>query len=436
MRGNSMTSTKTRKPNVRNIRGSGLLGVGFGLLLILMVGAQGFAQPEDSTYSSEEYAYSPGILITNVFYESDIRDALRDISVQAGIPIVTDPTVQGFVSLEVEDVPLEECLRRILAPGGYTFRKMEGYYLVGAAYPENPSFALLSRTKHIKPNYLTADVVPNLLSSFYEPFVKVDETTNTIVVTSSPEIIERLLEDLAEIDVPPRQVMIEALVTEFSKNAMRQTGVDWRVIGSGPDYTFSLLSLLTDRSDSTMLLSLTKPDMETGNLKYDLTATIQALAETGEVTVHANPRVVTLDGRPATIFLGQEEYYEIITGPVTYPYARLEMIKIGITLKIKPFVAENGDITVLIEPEVSDVIGKGATNLPVVTKRSVATQVRVKDGETITIGGLIHRTETKRVTKIPLLGDIPILGYFFSSTTPETDETEVVVFITPHLLEQ
>ncbi len=430
---------EAEKKKVRSIGARKMCRVTVVMCLIavlgLMAAAGSFAEPEDSTYAAG-YTYGSDIRISNVFYESDIRDALRDISVQAGIPIVADPSVQGFISLEVEDVPLEECLRRLLAPGGYTFREMEGYYLVGAAYPENPSFALLSTTRRIKPNYVKAADVPRLLSAFYDPFLKVNEATNTVVVTASPEIIERMLKDMAEIDVPPRQIMIEALVTEFSKTAMKELGVDWRVVGAGPDYTFSLVSLLAGRADSTFRVTMTRTGLEAGEATYDLTTTIQALVETGEVKVHANPRVATLDGQPASIFLGREEYYEIITGPVTYPYARLEMIKVGITLKIRPFVADNGDITVLIEPEVSEVVGKGATDLPVVTKRSVTTQVRVRDGETITIGGLIQRTERTRITKIPILGDIPILGYLFSSTRPESDENEVIVFITPRLLDE
>lgn len=418
-------------------RESGLLSIWIGLLLalILTVSAESFAQPADTTFSSEEDIYTPEPLITNVFYETDVRDALRDISVQAGIPIVTDPTVHGFVSLEVDGVPLEDCLRRLLAPGGFTFRKLEGYYFVGAAFPENPAFALLSTTERIRPNYVRAAELPILLSTFYEPFLKVDEETNSVVITASPEIIERLKEDLAKIDVPPKQIMIEALFTEFSKTAMKQLGVDWRVIGNGPDYVFSLISLLSDHGDSTFQLSLTKSDWEKGEIQYDITGVIQALAETGEVSIHANPRVVTLEGRPANIFLGREEYYHIALGEgVYYTYPRLEVIKVGIILKIRPYVAENGDITVMLEPEFSEVVGKGETNLPVVTKRSVSTEVRVKDGETITIGGLISKSEVKRVTKVPLLGDIPILGYLFSSTTPETIEREVVVFITPHVL--
>jgi type II secretory pathway component GspD/PulD (secretin) len=108
-----------------------------------------------------------------------------------------------------------------------------------------------------------------------------------------------------------------------------------------------------------------------------------------------------------------------------------------VTLAIRPRAAANGDITVEIQPEVSDVMGGGFTeSLPVVLKRNVNTEVRVKDGQTITIGGLVSRTESKRETKVPFLGDIPILGYLFKTTQPETDESEIVIFITPHIIEE
>ena len=91
-------------------------------------------------------------LITNVFYETDIREALAAISSQSGINIIPDQTVSGFISIELTDVPFEECLRRLLAPLGLTFRKMIGYYLVGSATPDNPSFPLLSTLELIVPS--------------------------------------------------------------------------------------------------------------------------------------------------------------------------------------------------------------------------------------------------------------------------------------------
>jgi type IV pilus assembly protein PilQ len=393
-----------------------------------------YSDPYDDDYS---YDYSSGGLITNIFYESDIRDALRDVSVQAGVPIIADPSVQGWVTLEVEGLTLEETLNRLLLPGGYTYRKMEGYYLVGAAYPENPSFPLLSEVRRIKPSYLRADQIPLLLSPFYEPFLRVDPEANVVVVSGSHEVVQRVIKDLEAIDIPPKQVMIEALVTEVTTSSMKQLGIDWAVIGRGDNYIGALSQMVTGPMDSSLSFNYGRINAGTlGGADLSIWMAVNALAESGELKVHANPKLVTLDGQPATLFLGREEFLQILTGPETYLYTRLEVIKVGVSLAIKPFVADNGDITLEVLPEVSDVVGTGFTeDFPVVLKRNVTTEIRVKDGETITIGGLVSRTETERETKVPFLGDIPILGYLFKSTKPEVDESEIVIFITPHVLE-
>ena len=367
--------------------------------------------------------------VTNVFFETDIREALRDVSAQVGINIIADNTVAGYVSLEVKDVPLEKCLQMMLAGGGYTFRKMDGYYLVGAPDPDNPSFDLLTTTEFIKLNYIKATDVPQLLSGFFSPYIQVNEATNTLTITSSPKIIARIKEDLAKIDRPPRQIMIEALVTDLSQEARKELGIDW-------SWTFN-----TDTGPFTESGGINYTDL-IGSLSYATTAgftrevliTLRRLIEEGKAKIRANPRVATLDGEEARIFIGKEEYYTIVTGPVTYPYTRLEMISVGITLKITPYIADTGEITVQIEPEVSDVVGKGAEELPVVSKRTVSTIVRVRDSETIVIGGLLSQREIERITRVPILSKIPGLGALFRSQTKSLEEKEVAIFITPHIL--
>jgi len=134
-------------------------------LLVVLAGNPIWAQ-EFSTQPEESQPDTAGPLISNVFYDTDIREALRDVASQAGIPIIIDETVHGYVSLEINDLPLEECLRRILAPGGYTFRKFKDYYLVGLASPDNPTFHLLSETRVFHLNYVSADDIKSLVSSF------------------------------------------------------------------------------------------------------------------------------------------------------------------------------------------------------------------------------------------------------------------------------
>jgi type II secretory pathway component GspD/PulD (secretin) len=124
-----------------------------------------------------------------------------------------------------------------------------------------------------------------------------------------------------------------------------------------------------------------------------------------------------------------------VTGPRSYPYTKLELIQVGITLEVTPYVSDNDEITVAIKPEVSDVTGQGASDLPVVSKRSVNTKLRVKNGETITVGGLTLKTENTRTTGVPFLSRIPILGYLFKQETVAVEERVIVVFITPRIIE-
>jgi len=396
----------------------------FGICLILIAGLVG----NDFSFAREKR--EPGF-ITNVFFETDIREALRDISAQSGVTIIPDNTVQGVVTLDLKDVPLEESLKMVLMGGGYTFKKIDNYYLVGAAVPDNPTFSRLTETKYIKTNYIKAKDVPKFLPKFFTDFIQVNEDVNTLTVTASPEIIARIEEDIAQIDIPLKQVMIQAIVTDFTKGVTKELGIDWEWQW---DNTKGIDSTASGTEGMTDLLG-TFTYATTGELTRSILLKLNALIRKGKAKLRANPRIVTLDGQEATIFIGREEYYSIVSGPVTYPYTTLEAITAGITLKITPYISENGEITVEIQPEVSDVTVEATEErLPVITKRQVNTKVRVKDGDTVIIGGLTNQTEFERVTRVPILGYIPIIGLFFKDKKKIVDETEVVVFITPSIL--
>jgi type II secretory pathway component GspD/PulD (secretin) len=384
-------------------------------------------------------------LITNVFYDTDILQALRDISAQAGIPIIPDGSVQGLVSVEVTNVPLDECLTRLLAPHGFSFRRFKDYYLVGSPRPDNVSSYLLTATEQIKPSYYTAKELAALVSDYYTPFIKLEENSNLIAITASPDIIERFKKDIAAIDIPPRQVLIEALITEISHDGAQSLGIDWsgtisrQIPGdTAPSFSWKLLTNIVNLADTSFGLIFGNVIKTFGTLhdfSYSLTPSIQALVTSGKANIRANPKIVTLDGQKASIVVGKEAYYEILTGPINYQYTQLQMIKYGISLNLTPYISEDKkEVTLDVEPEVSDVSGQGITNLPILNTRSAKTQVRVKDGEKIVIGGLFQKGERTVMRKIPFLGDIPLLGLLFRNTQKVAQETEVVIFITPHIL--
>ena len=365
--------------------------------------------------------------ITNVFVDTYITEALRDVAFEAGVNIVTDTAVTGFVTLDLVDVPLETALSLILAPGGYSFTKLDDKtYLVGEAKPGSPMFHLLSVTERYSFRYIKAESARRLMPQEYNPYVKFDADTNSAVVQASPELARRILADLATVDVPPKQIIVEALVTEVSSSARERLGLDWSVNDPArviPNPYFTISDLI-------------------GTIGYVSSngfdrffASLKTLVSEGEAEIRASSRVAALDGKEASIFVGTQRYYRIETGSETSPLVRLQPIDAGVSLKIVPQIAENGDITLYIEPSVSDVDGTTEDGLPEINQRNVSTTVRVRDGQTIVIGGLLQKSENTVVSKVPLLGDLPILAHLFRSTRSIAEETEVLVFITPKIME-
>ncbi|MEO0097146.1 MAG: hypothetical protein ABIK78_03505 [candidate division WOR-3 bacterium] len=385
--------------------------------------------------SVSQEAIISGPLVSNVFYESELNQVLKEISDQVGIPIITDGTVSGTITIEIKDLPLEECLKRILFPLGFSFKKLNGYYLVGSGKPEYSSFTLLSTCEIIRPNYLKAKDIFGLISDFYKPYVKLNDEINALVITAPNQVIEKFKEDLKNIDKPPKQVLIEALVTEISSDAFKELGINWSgKLTKGSD-TFNIIADFTELIDTTFGIFYKIITKGLGkDWYYTFLPTLAVMVQKGKASIKANPKIVTLEGQKASIIVGKEQYYQMVTGPPQYPYVRLEVVKFGTSLNITPFISNKNEITVEIEPEVSDFVGRGIGDLPLISRRGVKTQVRVKDGERIVIGGLLTKNERVVQRKIPILGDIPILGFLFRYNRKETENSEVVVIITPHIL--
>jgi type II secretory pathway component GspD/PulD (secretin) len=375
-----------------------------------------------------------GVLVTNVYFETDIRQVLADLSAQTGISIVADPLAQGYVTAEVKRVPLEQALEQTLLPLGLVFKKMDGYYLVGASSIESPSFPTLAETRYLELKYLKVDEALKLLPKYYTQYLNADEKANAMTISAPHRIVENLRRELAALDAPRRQFMIEAAVVEMGDEARRMLGIDWDWTGTKDNDGLRISKLLPVMRDSSFLGELVRIDKKSGNITYDLRVALRALAASGKADIKANPKVTTQDGHEATIRLGREAYYSLIRGSLAYPYVTLEKIATGITLRITPYIGDSPEITSDVFVEVSDVTGEGADKLPVTSVRSVQTKVTVGNGQTFGLGGLVLERTTRERNRVPLLGDIPILGWLFGTTDFQKEQTEVVILITPHVL--
>lgn len=372
------------------------------------------------------------VLVSDMYYDTYILDAINNLSVQSGISIIADSSVGGFITLEFQDIPLEDALSMICIPFGLTYKYMpDGYYLIGAARIDNPTFAVLSDTKIYKTHYIAAKTIADLLSDYFRPFVKVDNVFNTLVVTGSPEMIERIFADIASIDTPVRQVMLEVLIIELTDDARKALGTEWQWQGT------------KSKTESTGELGLVVSALRSvANIAYDYTAgiasfllSLKPMVEEGKAKIHANPRIVAMDGHQADIFLGQEQSYIVETESSGGNLTRQRIIiKSGVTLNFLAQVSEHGDITVNIQPEVSQITGFNQDGYPIVSSRRANTTVRIEDKETFVLGGLVNEFESSSIGKIPLLGDIPLIGKLFRTEKNEKSETEVIIMVTPHII--
>jgi type IV pilus assembly protein PilQ len=374
-------------------------------------------------------------LITNSYFEMDLQQVLSDLSIETGVPILWDNTVQGQVTFEAKGMTLNALLQALLTPLGFTFTIIDDIYFVGSVNPDEVSFGLLSKTEVVTLSNIDAEAAVKLLSDYFKPYIKGYKDANVVCITGPEEINDRIRADLLKLDKPPVQVLIEVMVTEISSDALREIGIDWTLNPAVTNPKWSVSMEHPELNESNISGTYNNPNLVIGEYTLELISSLEALIKKGQATIRANPRITTINGKKADISLTTDQYFIIQTGTSQfYQYNTLQSITSGIKVELTPYVSDSGEVTIYVKPEVGDVVGSGANGLPEISKRSANTSVRVKDGETFTIGGLSLQKNNSVKKKVPILADIPLLGYAFRYEKMELKDTEIIIFITPYIL--
>ena len=250
----------------------------------------------------------------------------------------------------------------------------------------------------------------------------------TLILQGSQEEIEKAKEFLAKIDVPPQQIIIEAKVIDISDDASKDLGIEW-----GSEGVIGLPSFSEAAPHQAISIGRFS---RTG---IDVTAIIKALTTNSKGKVLASPNVLALEGKPASVFIGDEIKYVIrVDETLQGTTVTTETARVGVQLHTISRVSSDGFITMDLHPEVSVIKSfleaPGNLSLPQISRRYIDSTVRVKDGETIVIGGLIKDDDLKTVSGIPLLKDLPLIGELFKSRKTSKIHSEVMMFITPRVL--
>lgn len=371
--------------------------------------------------------------ISNVFFDTDLRQALSDIATQAGTTIIPDPTVNGLVTADLKDVPLDKALDIVLTGTGYRVKKLDDLYLVYSPSPESPAFESVSETKYVRLQHAEAEAAGKMLPENYQQYTRADAEGNTIRIRAPKEIIEKIVADLKAFDQPRGHVLLDARIVVLEHSELLNIGVDWDFPSiqagtfttsdfhgggaAGPDWPWAVqIGYNTSREFTDSLL-----------LRLNL------LRQNEEATIMATPQVMAQDGKPAEIKVAREEYFKITTGGL-YNNVDLEQIDTGTLLTILPRLNDNGEIMLNVVAEVSDVVSRGQDNLPVVTRRQAKSTVRIKNGGTVAIAGLMDARSRQKDRMVPGAWRAPLIGRAFESQVDENQTRQIAVFVTARVV--
>nr|MBV6630831.1 type II secretion system secretin GspD [Oceanococcus sp. HetDA_MAG_MS8] len=280
---------------------------------------------------------------------------------------------------------------------------------------------------------------------------------NALVITAPPKIMRGLKSVIAQLDIRRSQVLVEAILAEISVNKARQLGVDWAVFNDEQVAAAGILDqsvigglggALGGQGGSAAALSLVRQGLNIAGGRENSNGTtfgvlLRALSSDGDTNVLSTPSVVTMDNEEAEISVGQEVPF--LTGSFSNaggqvgavnPFQTIERRDVGLTLAITPQINAGDNIQLEIRQESSDVVaggGGGAVDL-VTNKRTLNTTVMVDDGDILVLGGLINDNVNQTEQKIPILGDIPLIGALFRSTSVNRDKQNLMIFIRPTIL--
>ncbi|MBI4323618.1 MAG: type II secretion system protein GspD [Candidatus Omnitrophica bacterium] len=300
-------------------------------------------------------------------------------------------------------------------------------------------------------------VIAKLLTK--EGQVVVDERTNSLVVTDIPESFPRIESALNALDVKTAQILIEAEVLETTLSKLKDLGVEWGADSEGSLFTVTPAQRSTrfpfirqseegQKQDiigpeSTSLPAFTRSgQISLGTIDASqFMAVLQALQRDTDTKILARPKVLTLDNESAVIRLSSlqaiatQTQQTTVAGGTGVTTTAPERVTTGVILTVTPQVNDDQYVTMLIEPSVTKVItSQISTSIKDPKTRSARAMVRIRQGETLVLGGLIDRSESETLQKVPILGDIPLLGQAFRNTEIDNTATELIVFVTPRIL--
>lgn len=423
-----------------------------------------------SACSDKSNPCSEDELISLNFQEVELRRVLQVIARLAKANLIVSDAVDGKITLNLEGVYWQDAIGLILRSKGLAQYTDGGVIVIGTqeeiARQQQGEIEHIKRSAELQPLHTRHIPVLHAVASEVVALLKkpdsktsgvlsnrgsllVDERTNTIILIDTADRLALSEQIIKQVDIPVKQVLIEAKIVTANVSFSRQLGVRWGAAsadGGGrnrPSFAGSRGGLAGLRQGN--LNYHTNPlnvdlgvassrsgrfaiGLITGGFMLDLE--LSALASEGNGEVVARPKIVTADKQSATISSGVEIPFQEVSasGATATSFKQATMM-----LKVKPHITPDGRIAMSLQVS-QDSLGEMVNGIPLINTNQLSTQVLVKDGETVVLGGVYRTMKTRSVVKTPLLGDIPLIGLLFRHTNHTENKQELLIFITPQII--
>jgi len=411
--------------------------------------------------------------IQSISFKKDwgIRDALQFLAARYQKNIVPSARVDGLITVtNLYDVTFEEALESILGYG-FKYEQQDNFIKVYTAeeykqLKEDPD-RMVYQTFTLY--YISAAEAKKLITPVLSKNGRIETTTaavtefptgesissvngggdatamnDTIIVYDYPENLKHVSDVLSSVDIRPKQVLIEATVLSVTLTEDTQFGINWQtLLGNASGATDFLAPQATSVSSPKDFFKslgnsqVTKTGGLTIGFSHDsIAAVIRAVEEVSDVTILANPKILAVNKQLGQVYIGKKMGYQSQTTQTeTSTTQKVEFLDTGTKLSFRPYIGNDGYIRMDIHPKDSSGDLKG-NNIPDETSAELVTNIMVKDGETIVIGGLFRDTIKANRTQIPVLGNLPIIGGLFRGTADQAKREEVIILLTPHIIEE
>ena len=404
-------------------------------ILLVILYSVAFSQPENV----------PPLVTINL-RDVPCSHVLKVLGEKTGLKFVADPEIQDRrISVNLTNVTAEDAINAILSANSLGYRQLEGMdiYFVG----DIRKIQRETNVKSIRCQFADATELQGILNRIVTPGVGVvvaEQRTNTLILRDNPETINRLEELLKTLDAPTPQIYIQAAIAEISLTKDNATGIEW--LWKNPNF-YDTDTRTATRFD--LRQTVENPNyfdnagerigkglpigmgLGVGVLTKRFDAVLHALTVEKDVNILSRPYLVTLDNKEAVIEVGDQIPYKVLN---QYGITSYEFKAATIRLKVRAHINNDQTITIEVTPNADFENGQTPDGIPIIAKRMANTTIIIRNQETIVIGGLMRETKSKTISRVPLLGAIPLIGTFFKNRSDQKVKTELVVFINPTIV--